>query len=373
MEHADVLIVGGGPAGSTLAWGLRESGLRVCVLDRSTFPRDKTCAGWVTPPVWQALALDPAEYAQSGRTLQPIRGFLVGRSGSSASRVAGDAVISHGIRRCEFDAALLARSGAALRLGEPVRALERSADGWLVNGSLRTRLLVGAGGHFCPVARALGGGAANEVPVAAQEIELPIGAREAASLGVAEDVPEIWFTRDFAGYGWIFRKGGFLNVGLGRRGGGRLSEHMRVFLAELRAAGRVPSDWGDAVRGHAYLTYGLARRPLVGERVALIGDAAGLAYAKSGEGIRPAVESGLLLARALSGARDVADPGALAAYARSLTARFGARSAASEPSAPPTPAWQAALAGRLLAIPSFARRVVVERWFLNAGQPALSA
>jgi len=373
MEHADVLVVGGGPAGSSLAWGLRGSGLRVRVLDRSTFPRDKTCAGWVTPPVWQALALDPDEYAQGGRTLQPIRGFRVGRSGAGASRVAGDAVISHGIRRCEFDAALLGRAGAECRLGEPLRSLERSADGWLVNGALHARLLVGAGGHFCPVARALGGGAANEVPVAAQEIELPIAERDAASLDVAEDVPEIWFTRDFAGYGWVFRKGNFLNVGLGRRGGRRLSEHMRGFLAELRAAGRIPVGWGDAVRGHAYLTYGLARRPLVAERAALIGDAAGLAYAKSGEGIRPAVESGLLLARALRGARDVSDAAALARYACDVETRFGPRAPASEPSAPPTPAWQAALAGQLLAIPSFARRVVVERWFLNARQPALSA
>jgi len=374
MERVDVLIIGGGPAGSSLAWGLRGSGLRVRVLDRRTFPRDKTCAGWVTLPVWSALALDPLAYAEAGHTLQPIRGFQVGRSGDAGARVASDAVISHGIRRCEFDAYLLGRSGAERMLGAGVRSLERIADGWRVNGSIEARLLVGAGGHFCPVARALGGAAlANEEPVAAQEIELPIAEHEASSLGVAADIPEIWFTRDFAGYGWVFRKGGFLNVGLGRRGGARLSEHMRAFLAQLRAKRRIPEGWGDGVRGHAYLTYALARRPLAEERVALIGDAAGLAYAKSGEGIRPAVESGLLLARALLGARDVADSAALASYAAALSARFGARTPATVPSPAPTPAWQAALAGRLLAIPAFARRVVVERWFLNQQQAALPA
>jgi flavin-dependent dehydrogenase len=373
VERVDVLIVGGGPAGSSLAWGLRGAGLRVRVMDRARFPRDKTCAGWVTPPIWRALALDPEEYAKTGRTLQPIRGFQIGRSGDRPARAVENAVISHGIRRCELDAFLLARCGAEQRLGEPVRTLTREPDGWRVNDAVRARLLVGAGGHFCPVARALMAGAPKETPIAAQEIEAPLSAHEARGLSLAPDVPEIWFTRDLAGYGWAFRKGDFLNVGLGRRGGEQLSEHLRAFLAELRAAGRIPKSWGDGVHGHAYLTYGATRRPLAQPGVALIGDAAGLAYAKSGEGIRPAVESGLLLARALLGARGADDAGALVAYERSIEARFGAREPAGESPPAPPPAWQAALAGKLFAIPAFARRVVIARWFLNAAQPALAS
>jgi flavin-dependent dehydrogenase len=373
VERVDVLIVGGGPAGSSLALGLRESGLRVRIMDKSRFPRDKTCAGWVTPPIWQALALDPSEYARAGHTLQPIRGFQVGRSGDAAARVAGDAVISHGIRRCEFDAHLLARCGAETRLGEAVRAIERLPDGWRVNGEVEARLLVGAGGHFCPVARSLMADQPKETPIAAQEIELQLSEREARALRVDAEVPEIWFTRDLAGYGWVFRKGDFLNVGLGRRGGERLSEHLRAFLGELRAAGRIPEGWGDGVHGHAYLTYGSTHRPLVADGVVLLGDAAGLAYPKSGEGIRPAVESGLLLARSLSRAREPADASALASYERAVVARFGARLAAGAPQPSATPRWQAALAGRLFAIPAFAGRVVVDRWFLNRSQPALAA
>src|SRR5579872_2229587 len=74
MDTCDVLIVGGGPAGSSCAGKLRDSGLRVAILDRQTFPRDKVCGGWVTPAVLEELAIDPAEYAQ-GRVLQPIEGF----------------------------------------------------------------------------------------------------------------------------------------------------------------------------------------------------------------------------------------------------------------------------------------------------------
>jgi flavin-dependent dehydrogenase len=368
MERVDVLVVGGGPAGSSLAWGLRGAGLRVCVMDRATFPRDKTCAGWVTPPVWSALDLAPSAYAAAGHTLQPIRGFQIRRMGDAPALAQSPEVVSHGIRRCELDAFLLARCGAELRLGDSVRALERTADGWLVNGAVQARLLVGAGGHFCPVARALSAGQPKEVPIAAQELELPVSAAEACAVGVDPELPEIQFTRDLAGYAWIFRKGGYLNVGLGRRGGAGLGIELRALL---RSRG-MPEPWGDAVRGHAYFTSGSTRRPLVRERAALLGDAAGLAYPKSGEGIRPAVESGLLLARAIGTGRDPGDPRALANYERAVRARFGRRRM---PAASPesVPAWQASLAGRLFGVPAFARRVVVERWFLHAHSAALSA
>ena len=58
METCDVLIVGGGPAGSSCAWGLRYAGLDVLVVDRKAFPRDKVCAGWITPQVVQSLTID---------------------------------------------------------------------------------------------------------------------------------------------------------------------------------------------------------------------------------------------------------------------------------------------------------------------------
>ena len=83
METRDVLIVGGGPAGSACAWGLRNSGLDVAILDKQKFPRDKICGGWITPAVFSELAIDASEYAR-GRLLQPITGFRTGSIGGSA-------------------------------------------------------------------------------------------------------------------------------------------------------------------------------------------------------------------------------------------------------------------------------------------------
>ncbi len=81
MDACDVLIVGAGPAGSSCAWKLRDSGLRVVILDRQTFPRDKVCGGWITPPVVEELEIDLEEYSR-GHVLQNIHGFRTSRMGS---------------------------------------------------------------------------------------------------------------------------------------------------------------------------------------------------------------------------------------------------------------------------------------------------
>ena len=49
MELHDVIIVGAGPAGSTAARILTSAGFDVLVIDKDTFPREKPCAGWISP------------------------------------------------------------------------------------------------------------------------------------------------------------------------------------------------------------------------------------------------------------------------------------------------------------------------------------
>ena len=51
MIDAKVIIVGGGPAGSTCAWKLKQSNVPAILLDKKPFPRPKICAGWITPAV----------------------------------------------------------------------------------------------------------------------------------------------------------------------------------------------------------------------------------------------------------------------------------------------------------------------------------
>jgi geranylgeranyl reductase family protein len=367
VERRDAVIVGGGPAGSTLARLLKRAGASVTVLDKRNFPRDKTCAGWITPAVVRSLQLDLDDYRQ-GRVLQPIHGFSVARMGDAPLRSDhGAAPVSYGIRRCEFDHYLLARSGAELRTGAAVESLERAGGEWIVNASLRTPLLVGAGGHFCPVARALGADLGRGEPVVgAQEFEVRMNAAQAARSPVRADTPQLYFCPDLAGYAWVVRKGDWLNVGIGRRGPRQLGEHFERFLGAMVRAGVL--DEGVAhtrASGHAYLLYPHASRPLVADGALLIGDAAGLAYPESGEGIRPAVESALLAAEAIADCGGGYSRRALAGYVQRIESRFGARSAAATHAVPPPGRIKQRAAALLMRTRWFTREVIARRWFLH--------
>ncbi len=378
-QRTDVLVAGGGPAGSTCARLLAARGFDVTVIDRSAFPRDKTCAGWITPQVVQTLGLDLQDYGRS-RTLQPISAFRTGVICGAPVLTDYPGTVSYGIRRSEFDHYLLERSGARLRLGEPLATLERTPGGWRANGGLEARVVVGAGGHFCPVARHLGADiGAGEQVIAAQEIEYRLDAAQAARCAVEPARPELYFCDDLKGYGWCFRKGDWLNVGLGREDKHHLAAHVAAFCDWLRRERRVPDDLPARFKGHAYLLYPQAPRPLVADGILLAGDAAGLAYAQSGEGIRPAIESGILaaeaIAQALSSAGGSVDAAALGGYRLAMERRFGRRRSAGRPliAAAPAPAWRRRLAGALLGNRWFSRRVVIDRWFLHGQQPALPA
>ena len=343
--------------------------MAVTVLDKAQFPRNKVCAGWITPAVLQALQLDTEAYARE-RILQPISAFRTGLIHGGYLETRYPATVSFGIRRCEFDDYLLHRSGARTRLGQALKSLEKRGSQWLVNGAIRTPLLIGAGGHFCPVARLLGAKlGAGEAAVTAKEIEFEMSPEQLADCRVRADTPELYFCRDLKGYGWCFRKGDYLNIGLGREGSQGLAEQLEEFCAFLRQRGRIPRNIPDKFQGHAYLLYGHSRRKLVDDGVLLVGDAAGLAYPESGEGIRPAVESGLIAAAAVVEARDDYRSQTLQAYADRLSARFGPEAATTGGMVPGF--LRNILAATLLGSRWFTRRVVLDRWFLHAHQPGL--
>lgn len=370
MDSCDVLIGGGGPAGSTCAWKLRQAGLDVLVLDRARFPRDKPCAGWVTPQAIQDLALDVEEYRR-GRIFQAITGFRIGLIGAEDDvAVPYDRAVSFGVRRCEFDHYLLFRTGARLRLGTPITRIRRDGSDWIVNDTIRTPMLVGAGGHFCAVSAWLNGHQRHDrvTPlVLAQETEFPVEQRE--PFPTAAETPEFYFADDFGGYGWLCRKQQYMNVGYGHRvDGGHLKAEIAEFVGWLERRGRVPSGRRWPWRGHAYLLRDGSVRRVYDEGVVLVGDAAGLAYPQSGEGIRPAIESGLFAAAAIleAGHRYAADD--LAPYEASLRTRL-APPRLSKAFSNLVPHAAAHSIGRaLVGVPWFVRTFVLDRWFLHADQ-----
>lgn len=370
MEQYDVIIVGGGPAGSTLAWALENSHKRILILDKQSFPRDKTCAGWVTPAVMESLQVDFEAYARD-HVLQPIENFRIGMMGQPAVENHHHQVVSYGIRRYEFDNYLLDRVTADKELNTSVKTIERQGRRWVINDAWAAPMLIGAGGHFCPVARKLGDGpGSHETVIAAKEVEFEMTPEQASGCRARGDMPELWFCRDLKGYAWIFRKGNFLNIGLGREDNHKLSDHLHEFVDNMKAEGRIPTDLPGRFKGHAYLLYAHADRPLVDDGLLLIGDAAGLAYTQSGEGIRPAIESALMAAEVILRAPDTSARD-LQPYGEAISDRFGTR-ALDEESNWQMPDWiKMPLASGLMRSHWFTRKVVTEKWFLHQQVPPL--
>jgi len=367
----DVLIVGGGPAGSSLAWALRDSGLKIAIMDKQDFPRQKVCAGWVTPAVMQELEIDLADYAR-GRIFQPITGFNISQLGQQQlrSHYEGEPV-SYGIRRLEFDDYLLQRCGAEILPAQAFKTMQKTAEGWSVNGKIETRLVVGAGGHFCPVARAIGSKGVSELAVAAKEIEFEMTSEQTAACTIDAEVPELFFTPDLLGYGWVFRKGDYLNIGLGREDKHKLSSHVDDFCSYLIEQGKIPPDTPLKLQGHAYLLYHHSLRKVIAENVLLIGDSAGLAYPQSGEGIRPAVESALLAAETIKQSHSEYSESKLSDYVNRLERRFGERQPKPALMQKLPPGLKQIIASRLMKTHWFTKNIVTDKWFLQTHMPPL--
>jgi menaquinone-9 beta-reductase len=378
VRNYDAIVVGGGPAGSTCARHLSVAGLSVLVVDAARFPRDKLCAGWITPRVVEAASMDPHEYECGGRTLQPFTGFRTGMIDGPSIHTDFERIVSFGILRCEFDQYLLDRAGAELATGDPVTTLLREGGRWIVNDKFEAPVIVGAGGHFCPVARRLNEQQAAEtrgghVPglVVAQETELRMTPEQARRCRVEGRVPELYFCRDRAGYGWCVRKGDHLNVGLGQLGGRPLRPLVAAFASSLQRDGRIPADMPFEWKGHAYRVHVQPRRVLAGDGVVVVGDAAGLAHRVSGEGIVTAVESGRLAARSILSASGRYSAEELSSYVAMIDRRYG-RPPVERPRTPLAASVVSRLVPHLMRSRRFVRRVLLDRWFLQLGRTPIS-
>jgi flavin-dependent dehydrogenase len=363
MQSCDVLIVGGGPAGSSCASALVRAGLDVLVADKADFPRDKVCAGWITPEVVRTLNLDLDDYAD-GRTLQAFTGFQTGSFAGDLRLTDFGRVVSYGIRRCEFDHYLLERSGARRVTGRAVKSIRRDGPWWIADESIRARTLVGAGGHFCPVARYLNNGAGEESVVVAQEVEVPLADDARRTCQVRGETPELIFWPDLLGYAWCVRKGGHLNLGAGRLTRTQFPAAVREFVKWLERRGLTARDTPLKWKGHAYLLNRTSARRLGADGVLLVGDAAGLALAPSGEGILAAVESGLMGAEIIVESYARGCRTECGRFLSRIESRFGRRAAPAPPRA--VSRWLAPAAGRvLLGSRWLTRRLLLEDWFLH--------
>jgi geranylgeranyl reductase family protein len=302
----DVLVVGAGPAGSATALHLARAGVRVLLVDKARFPRDKPCGGGLTGRALRHAPCDVAPVVERDvRTMVVRAGYR-----RTTARTSEEPLIAMTQRR-RLDLHLAeqaASAGAEFRDGAAVSEIGPSDTGVSarVGGERVTvSFLVGADGANGVVARtaALGDGIVRGV---ALEGNVPWG-----SLGGAgyDDVAWVELGVVPGGYGWVFPKGDHANLGVGgwMGEGPRLRGHLDR-LARQHGVGAALTD----VRGHR-LPMRMPGASAARGRVLLVGDAAGLVDPLSGDGMYEAFVSARLAAETIaSGGRSQEYEAALA-------------------------------------------------------------
>lgn len=317
----DALVVGAGPAGSSVAIHLARAGARVLLADKARFPRDKPCGGGLTGRALKRIPVDPSPVVE--RDVDRFELRL--RYGATFARSHTEPLIRMTQRRRldEFLAEQAAVAGAEFRDGVKVELTE------LHDGGITARIggvtvhadtLVGADGANGVVARAAGLGE-GIVRGVALEGNVPLERLG----GDLERTAVIELAVVLGGYGWVFPKGDHANLGVG--GWGREGPRLRQHLDRLARAHGLSLDALAELRGHRLPMRRLGT-PAAHGRVLLVGDAAGLVDPLSGDGMYEAFVSAQLAADAiLSGELDGYTHALAAALDRHAAASWAAKRA----------------------------------------------
>ena len=292
MIDSEVIVVGGGPAGSSCAWKLKQNNIETIVLDKKSFPGHKVCAGWITPKVIKDLELKITDYPRSILTFKKLHFSYRGKKFTPRTR-------QYSIRRYEFDHWLLGRSHAPV-YQHTVHDIRRENGYYVIDDLFRGKYVVGAGGTDCPVYRTI----FKKINPRVQELQITALGEE-FSYDYQDKNCYLWFYENtLPGYSWYVPKGdGYLNIGIGGKSavlkdrGETIRNHWDQFVKKLETLSLVKNH---SFNPHGYHYY-LRQNVEVGEsdHAFITGDAAGLATLDMGEGIGPAVESGILAAKAI--------------------------------------------------------------------------
>jgi len=332
----DVIIVGAGPGGATAAKFLSEKGLKVLLVDKDKFPRDKPCGGGLTANVLKRyknyIPEDLIEsYTYGGFTFSPSLKYKLDIEKT-------EPITAMTLRR-KFDHGLVKiaiNAGAEFKEGKKVIDFKVYPDKATVifedGTKIDSKIVIGADGVWSVIAQKAG----------LRKKRIPIGVCVVEEYELNEEIMDKYFGKlrkgyihskfqGMAGYGWVFPKKRHLNIGLGemeynlyKKSKRNLADTYKEYLILLKRQKLIPEQISiKKIKGGA-----LPCQPLnktYSDRVILIGDAAGFINVASGEGIYYAIVSGEIAANTIAQALTKGDINkwSLSSYQKSWRKDFG--------------------------------------------------
>ena len=340
----EVLVIGGGPAGSAAGYWLARAGHSVTVVEKKEFPRDKTCGDGLTPrAVHQLEEMGLGEELSRFHRYHGLRATGMGRT-LELEWPSHPVYPQHGyvVRRRDLDL-MVARNAerAGATLLEHHEALEPIVERGFAQGAIvkdahgetkeiRSRFVVVADGANSRFGRALGTFRTKEWPYGTAIRTYWKTPRHADPwIESALDVHDR-NGNPLPGYGWIFPVGdGTINVGVGLLSTFKRFRDVNTSHVLSSYAGMIADDWGidpgapERRATSGKIPMGGSVGPKVGARHVVVGDAAGSVNPFNGEGIDYAYETARMAATVISEALATGDPRALARYETMLRDEYG--------------------------------------------------
>ncbi|MGL5079504.1 MAG: geranylgeranyl reductase family protein [Waterburya sp.] len=344
----DCIIVGAGPAGSSAAYHLAKQGHSVLVLDKAAFPRNKSCGGGVSPAIAQWFDFDFAPVIEN-HVSQVKYTF---KMGDPAEVELKNITPMWMVQREKFDNFLMQQAtsqGVEFKDGIEVTGVNSQNDSWQVQtsgGTFEGKYLIAADGAKSTLAKLLG--FAEPTTIAAASLQVP---------GEVSDRRKTMAFFDFGsiknGFMWCFPKAdGYSFSGAYVRDSKGKPDELKKQLTKYAELFELDASQGEYTEHPLNLWQ--ANRPLHSDRALLVGEAAGMVDPLIGEGIRPAMFTGVKAAEAVHSAI-AGDAQALANYTETINQEWGANLAKAD-----------FLAGLFFKAPKIAYKVGVKR--PSAGQ-----
>ncbi len=304
----DVVVVGAGPAGSTAAKILSEKGVKVLLVDKNTFPRDKPCGGGLP-----ARVIKRYKYLEENNLIDSYSYEVCMHSNSLKQTIdiRRDEPLIAMVRRDRFDEGLVhlaTTNGAVFFPGKSLKTITLNGERILLTFADGTKIepqyVIAADGMWSPIGKQLGIHQSNknigmciveEFPVNKMTLDQHFGEKRCAHLHLN--------FQDVAGYGWVFPKAEHVNIGIGEfrqairstKGKKNIKEIYEKYLQILKETNLIPQTLKcKNPQGGVFPTS--TSELTTFHKILFCGDAAGMVNPLTGEGIYNAMISGEIAA-----------------------------------------------------------------------------